>query len=727
MPNYKPEDILNNPLNKDKYYGYSGKILRINLTTKETSEIDTYQYIPKYLGGRLLINKIFWDEVGPGVGAFDPENKFIYMTGATTGTGIPAGGRSAACAIGASNNPEQYTWGNSGGWFGTELKYAGYDGFIVEGAADEPSVIKIDDDKIEILPADDLWGLRVHQTQAALEEKFGKEFKSMVIGPAGENKIRIASITTSNDFAFAKGGFGAVWGSKNLKAISVHGTGIVLPADLEKLKYLRLNMNNPRMAPTPILHLEQAGLPGGFFPHKYDRGHAACSPGCQQHCHGLLMNGVTAFDDQRVNHVEKCVSGLTFNYTVDIGAPVGMFWVSKPNFAQPCKMLIQEFPAPDFSDPYFEAQSTLILPDILNFWGPDYDRGTTINDIANDYGMDKWDVIIFILPWISACKQEGLLDGNDLGTGMEADVENTEFIKKFFHNMVYREGYYGNLFAEGMSRATAELGDEYRYSVYHNRISQRLGGKKVALPVSEEAAWGHCMHWQGRGFEASCEMPIWLGMNMQNMMNTRDAQTVEHLMVPIEYREEILKDPYHSQKLVDAIIHKQTGADLKDSLMGCEWQNPDPNWAEQEVMMYEAATGHSITQEELDAYGFLSKLLFRAILIRNHGRTRDMEVKQIFPVMQIPDSENRVADWVGWNELVDMVYDTYGYDRETGWPYRETYEKRGIPEVADEMEKLGLLPTRPETPWTDYGPEPHSKFVDNWKKDTICLPPGATE
>ena len=318
MPNYKPEDILNNPLNKDKYYGYSGKILRINLTTKETSEIDTYQYIPKYLGGRLLINKIFWDEVGPGVGAFDPENKFIYMTGATTGTGIPAGGRSAACAIGASNNPEQYTWGNSGGWFGTELKYAGYDGFIVEGAADEPSVIKIDDDKIEILPADDLWGLRVHQTQAALEEKFGKEFKSMVIGPAGENKIRIASITTSNDFAFAKGGFGAVWGSKNLKAISVHGTGIVLPADLEKLKYLRLNMNNPRMAPTPILHLEQAGLPGGFFPHKYDRGHAACSPGCQQHCHGLLMNGVTAFDDQRVNHVEKCVSGLTFNYTVDI-------------------------------------------------------------------------------------------------------------------------------------------------------------------------------------------------------------------------------------------------------------------------------------------------------------------------------------------------------------------------------------------------------------------------
>lgn len=87
--------------------------------------------------------------------------------------------------------------------------------------------------------------MRVHQAQEALEQKYGHEFKSMVIGPAGENLVRIASITTSNDCVFAKGGFGAVWGSKKLKAITVHGSGVVAPADLEKLKYLRLNMNHP--------------------------------------------------------------------------------------------------------------------------------------------------------------------------------------------------------------------------------------------------------------------------------------------------------------------------------------------------------------------------------------------------------------------------------------------------------------------------------------------------
>ena len=726
MPNYKTSDILNAPENKEKLYGYCGKIARVNLTTGEISYLDTYQYVPKYLGGRMLINRIFWDEVAPDTGAFDEGNKFIYMTGATTGTGIPAGGRSAACCVGASSNPEQYCWGNSGGWFGTELKYAGYDGFIIEGKSDTPVYIKIEDDKIEILPADDLWGLRVHQTQAAIEEKHGHDVKSMVIGPAGENLVRIASITTSNDFVFAKGGFGAVWGSKKLKAITVRGSGVVAPADIEKVKYLRLNMNEPLMAPKPILHLEQAGLPGGFFPVKYDRAHAACSPGCNQHCHGLHMNGVTAFDDQRANHVEKCVSGLTFNYTVDIGAPVGMFWPSQKNFDQPCKMLVQEFRKPDPSDPYFEEQGQLLLPDLLNFWGPDYDRGTIINDICNDYGIDKWDTIIFILPWISACKQEHLLDGNDLGTGMEPDVENVEFIKKFFHNMIYREGYYGNLFAEGMSRAIRELGkDKYGESIYHNRISQRLGGKKVALPVSEESAWGHCMHWQGRGFEASCDKPTWLAMNMQNMLNTRDAQTVEHFHCKIEYHQAALKDPYHCPHVIDALIHTQNSAEIKDSLMSCEWQSPDLWWPEMESLMYQAATGYPITPEELDEAAYRSKLLFRAILIRNYGRTRKMEVEQIWHVMQIPDSLNEVGDWKQWNEMVSLMYEARGWDLETGWPYRETYEKYGLKDVADEMEKLGLLPRHPDKRWEDYGEEPYSKFVENWKKDTIVLPPNA--
>lgn len=115
MPNYSLSDILDNPDNTQHLYGYSGKIIRFNLTTKEISFLNTYQYVPEYIGGRMLINRIFWDEVPAGTGGFDEGNKFIYMNGPTTGTGIPASGRSAACAVGVANTPEMFCWGNIGG------------------------------------------------------------------------------------------------------------------------------------------------------------------------------------------------------------------------------------------------------------------------------------------------------------------------------------------------------------------------------------------------------------------------------------------------------------------------------------------------------------------------------------------------------------------------------------------------------------------------------------
>lgn len=717
MPNYTISDILDQPTNKKHLYGYCGKIARINLSTGKISSLDTYKYVPEYIGGRMVINRIFWDEVPVGTGAFDAENKFIYMSGPTTGTGIPASGRSAACCIGAANNPEQFCWGNIGGWFATELKYAGYDGFIIEGKSDRPVYIKIEDDKIEILPADDLWGLRVHQSQSALEEKHGHHFKSMVIGPAGENLVRIASITTSNDSVLAKGGFGAVWGSKKLKAITVHGTGIVAPADIEKLKYLRLNMNHPGMKPSPILHLDSIGVPGAEFPVKYDRGNVACSPGCNQHCNALLLDGATAFGEERNNHVEKCVSICAFDYRADIPTTVGQFWPTEKNYCAPCKLLSREFPTPDLTDPDFEGQNKPILPDILNFWGPDYERGTIVNDLCNDYGIDKWEILIWLMTWLSMGKSEHLFDDNDLGCGMPVDVENPDYMKTFITNMVYRKGYYGNLFAEGMSRALREMGyDKYGDTIYHGRFSQVLNGQRTDIPVSLEAAWGQSVHWQGRGFEGAIEKPTWLAMCLINMVSTRDAQTVEHFHCKYEFHEEAMKDPYHCKHVIDAINHTQNSAEIKDSVMSCEWQSPDPWWPSMEAEMFQAATGYEMTAEELEKDAIRSKLLFRAILISYHGRTRRKEIEAIWRTISIPDSWNEVADWKLWNEMVDLYYESRGWDLETGWPYRETYEAYGLKDVADRMETLGYLPERPQKKWNDYGEPPYVKFTENRKQ-----------
>lgn len=713
MPNYNKNDILNNPNNTNKLLGYCGKIARINLTTNEISTINTYKYVPKYIGGRILINRIFWDEVTPGINAFDEENKFIYMNGPTTGTGIPAGGRSAACSIGPASNPEQYSWGNIGGWFATELKYAGYDGFIIEGKAKEPVIIKIEDDTIEILPARNLWGTRVHQAQSMLEDMFGHEFKSMVIGPAGENLVRIASITSANDCVLAKGGFGAVWGSKKLKAITVHGNGVVVPADVKKIAYLRTNMNHPSMTPSPILHLDKFGVPGGEFDVKYDRGNVACSPGCNQRCNCLLLNGISAFSEERVNHIEKCVSASTYGWNTDIPTSVGMFWPSEKNYCAPCKLLGRDFPTPDFSDPYFEGQGKPILPDVYNFFPADWDKGTIINDICNECGIDKWEIDVWLQSWLSMCKKEGLLEGNDLGTGIEADVENREFMTIFLLNLIYRKGYYGNLFAEGMSRALNVMGTLFKDTVYHGRFSSELNGKQIDIPVSLDGGWGQSVHWQGRGYEGAVEKPTWLASNIIRMMSTRDANTVEHFHCKYEYHDEAMANPYHSPHLIEAIMEVQTNAEIKDSVMSCEWQSPDPWWSSMEAEMYEAATGYPMSTQELVDAGKRSKILFRAILIRNFKRTRQNEIAQIWRTVSIPDSWNEVADWKEFNEMINLVYDAWGFDRKTGWPYRETYEKYGLTDVADEMEKLGLLPTKPQTPWDDFGEPPFVQFTAN--------------
>ena len=143
---------------KDELFGYAGKILRINLTEGTTEIIPTTKYLPDYIGGRIMANRIFWEEVKEAVPALDSRNKLIYMTGPCAGTGLPISGRAVITGISAKNLPEQYTHSSIGGYFGTMLKWAGYDGFILEGRAPAHTYVFIKDDKVEFLNADDLWG-----------------------------------------------------------------------------------------------------------------------------------------------------------------------------------------------------------------------------------------------------------------------------------------------------------------------------------------------------------------------------------------------------------------------------------------------------------------------------------------------------------------------------------------------------------------------------------------
>jgi len=211
--------------------GWTGKLLRVDLTTGR-SQVETIprDWRVRYVGGRGLAARYLYDDMDPRVDPFAPENTLIFATGPLTGTPVPCGARYMVVTKGALTNA--ITTSNSGGHWGPELKFAGYDMLILQGRAAQPSYLFIYDDHVELRSARHLWGQGVAATEDNLRSELAlPNLRVAGIGPAGENRVRFAAIMNDKHRAAGRSGVGAVMGSKNLKAIAVRGTGGVSIAD----------------------------------------------------------------------------------------------------------------------------------------------------------------------------------------------------------------------------------------------------------------------------------------------------------------------------------------------------------------------------------------------------------------------------------------------------------------------------------------------------------------
>ncbi|MBN1956874.1 MAG: aldehyde ferredoxin oxidoreductase family protein [Desulfuromonadales bacterium] len=210
--------------------GWQGKLLRVDLTAGTCqSEKLNEQWAKDYLGGRGLGSKYFIEEVDPGVDPLSPDNKLIMAAGPLTGTYGAANGR--YMVITKSPLTGTIACSNSGGYFPSELRYAGYDMIIFEGKAEYPSYLQIHDDKVRLVGAVHLWGKSSQDTEDAILAEFHGDAKVACIGPAGENQVNFACVINDKHRAAGRSGVGAVMGSKNLKAVAVRGTGGVKIAD----------------------------------------------------------------------------------------------------------------------------------------------------------------------------------------------------------------------------------------------------------------------------------------------------------------------------------------------------------------------------------------------------------------------------------------------------------------------------------------------------------------
>lgn len=211
--------------------GYAGKILRVDLSDGRLHvEKPDDATLQEYIGGEGLGIKYLYDEVPAGVDALGPENRLIFMTGPVTGSLAPTSGRH--CVTTKSPLTGCQTTSHAGGYWGTQLKLAGFDGIIVQGQSASPVYLFIDDGTPVLNDAGDLWGRDVFQTDLLVKEQVhDKKISVAAIGPAGENLVKFASIQNDRQRSAARGGTGAVMGSKKLKAIAVRGTQSFFAAD----------------------------------------------------------------------------------------------------------------------------------------------------------------------------------------------------------------------------------------------------------------------------------------------------------------------------------------------------------------------------------------------------------------------------------------------------------------------------------------------------------------
>jgi aldehyde:ferredoxin oxidoreductase len=218
-------------------YGWTGRFLRVNLTKRATAE---NHYDPAvatdFLGGRGFAIKILWDELTPNTDPLSPDNKLVFATGPLTGFPLPSSGKLVVAA--KSPLTGGYGDGNIGTHAAVQMRKAGYDAIIVEGRAEKPVILLVQDRSAQFLDGRDHWGLNSFETESELRSTYGRACGILLIGQAGENMVAFANVVCQEGRAGGRPGIGAVMGSKNLKAVVIIGSGELPAAYPSEMKQL---------------------------------------------------------------------------------------------------------------------------------------------------------------------------------------------------------------------------------------------------------------------------------------------------------------------------------------------------------------------------------------------------------------------------------------------------------------------------------------------------------
>ncbi len=636
-------------------YGYAGRILRVDLSSGRTTAVPTMDYADRFLGGRGIAAKIYWDEVPPEVKALEPDNRLIFITGPLAGVSPGVGAvRWLVCGKSPVTTPEQFSYCNLGGSWGTELKFAGYDGVVVHGKSDKPVYICIEDGTVEIRDASDLWGKSTLETREILKRQLGNQTRVVATGPAGEHMATIATILADND-ASGSSGFGAVMGSKNLKAIAVRGSGKIATAGREKLTELTRNIRQMRRT-TPSESLWGRSVTPEKKKLDICRG---CSLGCDR----LVY-------ESRDGRKGKFICGQ-----------VGFYAGRAQRY----------YGEQDWSEIPFQAAM-----------------------LANDYGVDVF-AIGPMMAWLSRCNRAGILTDENTGIPL-SQMGSLDFMETLLKKVSLRDGF-GDVLADGIVRASELVGkgSDKLITDYLTKGEQGLAydpryfittgllyAMEPRLPIQQ--------------LHETCRLVLgwlsWVNKSGRAYLSTDVCRAIAKRFWGTELAFDL--STYEGKALTATRI--QNREYVKECMILCDWAWPimtvelsedhvgDPSL---ESKVLSAAMGEEMDEEGLYKIGERVVNLQRAIFARE-ARGSDTIAEFHFTVPQRDDPMNprgiapgkdgeiiarkgAMLDRAKFEEMKREYYQLRGWDAASGLQTKAKLAELDLKDVANGLEKRKLV------------------------------------
>jgi len=630
-------------------FGYAGKTLRVDLSSGKTTSVPTLEYANRFLGGRGLATKVYWDEVPPEVGAFDEKNTLIFSIGPLAGIPVLGGSRWVTSGKSALGKPEHLCHSNLGGRWGAELKFCGYDAIVTQGKADKPVYLFLHDGVAELKDASGLWGKGAVETRGTLKTELGDSVKVVAIGPAGENLVNTANLMADND-ASGSAGLGAVMGSKRLKAVVVKGHN------------RKINVAHPDRLRDITNYFRSLGK-GVFTAWGTD----------------FMVSGPQAKKDPCYGCLGNC---LRIMYTAENG-----------------------------KRGKFMCQSGLFyLQWSYRYYGEQNDVPFYANRLCDDYGLDSW-ALEGMLAWLYRCYRAGIITEENSGLPM-SKLGSLEFIETLLKTISYREGF-GEVLARGLDRAAEAIGNEAVSQIrhadpYEPRLyvtTALLWGMEprepiqelheVGLPMAQWSSWAKNIE----GAYVTSEVVKAIAERFWGGQAAADFSTWEGKALAAK----LIQDRQYAKECLVVCDWVFPIMEIKNS----EDHVGDPTL---ESRILSAVTGENVDEEGLYRFGERVFNLQRATMAREGHRGREddklpdewhtspLKKGVMDPECLVPGRDGEVTSRIGavvdrqeFEQMKDEYYQLRGWDVATGLQTRESLSELKLKDVADDLEQRGLL------------------------------------